>query len=489
MAGPEVLLKGSVKSPIEQKKLAQATLPGKPSQDFIVTAPCRILQVGKRVGITASDLPGQSGGTYAWSSPSAKIRLVNATGPTLAVEGLALGSGRDSETITVTRTGTDGSTSTKTVLLTVAKLEFSEATTQNYGFDNMDTPLVPSDHHVCVKSAGETFVKVTISGGAIGTDFNFACDHAATCTADPGPGNAVFDLRLIGKSVAQAATKLRAKVRCPDAAEFASINVNVYAEKVVKVMVAKVADSTSAGTGLNYPTADYAGHQALANGKLKQAVVKYNIRNYLTNAVVDVHYDLDANGFFSFDINSNGGPELVALQNKFPPVAGEYAVVIVRKLKSFYYLKNAANIGDTTITVRGGDIFLNTVTIGVGAQSEQVTLTSRVANVGHFATPLTKNHAVGTGVEFPAGGWATTPILIQEGHSSLDVAKWTVLHEVGHKALKLMDIVDQTDFMHFMQSWTDYRLRYSPRLSKYTDPITENQWEKIPRALPSNPEP
>jgi hypothetical protein len=483
----KVLLKGSVKSPIEQKKLAQAVLPGPPSEDFIVTAPCRILQVGGRVAITASDLPGHSGGTYAWSSTSAKIRLVNATGPALAVQAVALGSRRDSETITVTRTGTDGNTKTKTVLLTVAKLVFSEAATQKYGYDNMDTPLAPNDHRVCVMSAGETFVKVTISGGALGTDFDFACDHPAFCTADAAPGAAVFDLRLHGANVVKEATALRAKVRCPGAAEFASIHVHVYIEKLVDVMVAKVADSTSAGTTLNFPTGDYASHQVLANGKLKQAVVTYAISNYLTNAVVDVRFDLDGNGCFSFDINGGGGPEFTAIKNKFPPVDGQYAVVIVKELKSFYYLKNAARIGDTTITVRGTNVFSGPLTVGLDALSEPVVVTHNVGNVGHLTTPLTKAHPIGTSVEFAAGGWSTTPIIIQEGHSSLSVAKWTVLHEVGHKALELMDIVDPTDFMHYMQSWTDYRLRYCPRTSKYEAPATENQWEKIPRARPLPP--
>jgi hypothetical protein len=96
---------------------------------------------------------------------------------------------------------------------------------------------------------------------------------------------------------------------------------------------------------------------------------------------------------------------------------------------------------------------------------------------------LTKAHAVGETIEFPAAGWSSDPILIIEGSATLDVTKWTVLHEVGHRALELADIIDRTDFMHFSQSWTDYRLRYCPRKKNYPAGTTntENQWEKIPR--------
>ena len=47
----------------------------------------------------------------------------------------------------------------------------------------------------------------------------------------------------------------------------------------------------------------------------------------------------------------------------------------------------------------------------------------------------------------------------------------------------LKDIIDRTDFMHFSQSWTDYRLRFCPRRLNYPagTAATENQWETIPR--------
>lgn len=99
--------------------------------------------------------------------------------------------------------------------------------------------------------------------------------------------------------------------------------------------------------------------RAIANGKLKEAVVKYDIINFKPdNSLLDVRYDADGNGALSFDIAADGGPETDAIKAAFSPDAlGRQRVVIVRNMKSFYYLSLAANIGDTTITVRGGKHF------------------------------------------------------------------------------------------------------------------------------------
>ena len=109
-----------------------------------------------------------------------------------------------------------------------------------------------------------------------------------------------------------------------------------------------------------------------------------------------------------------------------------------------------------------------------------MTVASSAGSTITLGAPLTKAHAVGESLEFPAGGWSTNPILIIEGSTSLDVIKWTIAHEVGHRALGLKDIDDRTDFMHWIQEWTDYRLRYCPRTKKH-ESGTENQWETIPR--------
>lgn len=455
--------------------------------DFKVDVPCKIVKAGGgKVQITASDLPGFSGGTFAWTTASAKIRLNNANAATVEVEGLANAStGRDAETITVTRSSAGCADVTKTVTVTVAKVKFSAAAAQRYGFDDFDTPANFTDDHVSVKKSDHTFVKVDIEGGAVGTDFDFTCDTPGTCTPEAPAANATFNLKLNGGAVNKAATVLRAKCKCPGGHEFAKLDVHVYNEKQVDVVVAKIYDSTKAGTNLRFPTADYAAHTATVNAKLKEAVVKFDITNYAAaNAKTDVAYDLDGNGALSYDIKNGGGAELDKIKAAMTGTGTKTRVAIIRDMKSYYYLKNAAAVGDTTITVTAGSVFQypagRNVPLGSGAAQENVTVASSAGSVITLGAALTKAHAAGEGLEFPAAGWSSDPILIIEGSTSLDVIKWTIPHEVGHRALNLRDVDDNKNFMHWMQSWTDYRLRYCPRTKKHGGG-TENQWETIPR--------
>lgn len=475
-----VLLGSSVQSPVENKTRKEVTLPGTPSQDFILTARCRIVAVGRRVSISAADLPGSSGSTFSWSTSSSKIRLVNTTGPTLAIEGVAVGSARDSESITCTCKSKEGGQTSKTVSLTVATVVFEKSALQTFGFDDFDSPSDHTDDHICVKSSAETFVRVKIEGGAVGSDFSFECIDPNVCSTKGAPSLDAFDLAIQGGRSNKASTVLQAKVKCPSSEVFASIAVHVYAEKIVKVLIAKVADSRSPMSALKFGTADYASHQVKANDKLKEAVVRYELENFdAGNMVTDIPFDKDGNGVLSFDINSGGGVEFEMIKQAIKKRdADQYRVVIVRGMKSFYYLDRPARKGDTSISVRGPNIFTTTMPLGNGPSMEIVTVTS---SSGQLASPLRFDHPIGEPLEFPAAGWSTDPILIMEGGVSLDVTKWTILHEVGHSALKLMDVVDPTDFMHYSQVWTDFRLRYSPRNSKYKPGKQENQWEQIPR--------
>jgi hypothetical protein len=472
-------------TPIDDKKRIEVCLPGKKSEDFIVDAKCKIMKTKSTIQMKAMDLPDDPGGSYSWKTSSSHIKLINEKSANLTVESLDKPSkARDAEEIIVTRTAKDGSTKTKTVKVTVAQVVFSEAKTQRYGFDDFDTPAKFTDDHVCVKKNDHTFVKVTIKGGALGTDFDFVCDDTAACTPVAPGGDAVFDLKLDAGSSNTIETTLRAKVKCPAAIEFAMIKVNVYNEKVVKVLIAKIADSTSAGTTLGFATADFASHQTKANDKLKQAVVKYELENFdAANAVTNVAYDLDKNGVLSFDINGKGGSEFNLIKAAFTEKPGFTRVAIVKDMKSFYYLDKAAKAGDTTVTVRGKSVFTfdRPMPLGSGATQEMIEVVSESGNVGTLKNPLTKDHAAGEAFEFPAAGWSSNPIIIIEGSASLDVAKWTVLHEVGHTALGFDDVIDNTNFMHFDQSCVDYRLRYCPRIKKYHPGEVENQWEKIPR--------
>jgi hypothetical protein len=243
-------------------------------------------------------------------------------------------------------------------------------------------------------------------------------------------------------------------------------------------------DSTSAGTALNYGNADYAAHTATINGKLKEAVVRFDITNYAAgNAQTDVRYDLDNNGVLSYDIASGGGRELTAIAGAMTGTGTKTRIAVVRDMKSFYYLATAARRGDRTVTVTAGSVFgypAGSFPLGTGAGAENVSVASSAGSVITLGGPLTKDHAAGESLEFPAGGWGSDPIIIIEGRVALDVVKWTIAHEAGHRALNLRDVVDRSDFMHWVQEWTDYRLRYCPRTKKHVAG-TENQWDTIPR--------
>lgn len=486
MAEQLVLLGSSTQTPIENKTRREVVLPGQPSIDFILTARCRIVSVGGRISMTASDLPGDAGGAFTWSTTSKKIRLVNASGPTLVIEGLSIPSdSRDDESITVARTGSDGAVSIKTVSITVAKVTFVQSTAQKYGFDDFDTPN-DKDDHISVEASNETYLTVKIEGGALGTDFDFVCDDPMVCTIDPPPKAASFDLRIRGGLWKKAQTQLAAKVKCPASAVFAQLDVHVYSQRLVKVLVAKVVDANSPGTRLNFATADYALHQQVANDKLKEAVVRFEMRNFdANNGVTDVPFDTSKTGSLAFDINANGGPDFNLIKNIVTTNDDEeYRVVIVRNLHSYYFLDQPAKKGDTSISVRGATVYMAKMPLGKGPNMETVDVTRTRANVAHLAAPLTFDHAVGEPLEFPAAAWSVDPIVIAEGNAPLDEAKWTILHEVGHSALNLLDIVDRTDFMHFEQGNTDHRLRYCPRVCHYDPTTKENQWETIPRPVP-----
>lgn len=456
--------------------------------DFTIEAPYKILKIdGGKVEIKASDLLGYSGGNFSWSTESSKIKLSSETGSTVTVEALtSVSSGKDAEEIKITRKSAGCAPIEKTIKVTVAKVSFAESANQKYGFDDNDDPTVGDDNHICVKKLDNTLVEVNIEGGAVGTDFEFVCDDATLCTTNPPIASAQFDLKIVASNQNKKSTLLKVKAVGDSSTLYCSLNVHVYKEKVVGVIVAKIDDKNN--NYLRFPNADYAAHGPNANAKLKEAVVKYNIANFSKkNKITHVKYKSNT-GVLHYDIAKGGGADLEKIQKAFKgkAVGKKVRVAIIRDMKSYYYLKKAAEIGDTELTVEGSSVFFkvgDTPPLGEGANQEPLNITAVNGNK-ITCDPLTIKHAVGTTIEFPAAGWSSDPILIIEGTASLDVAKWTVLHEVGHrdKGLTLKDIVDKTNFMHFMQEWTDYRLRYCPRKSMY-DAVDQNQWEKIPRGI------
>jgi hypothetical protein len=463
--------------------------------DFVITAPDRILKVnGTPVTITAADLPGASGGTFAWTTASAKISLSNANTPTVTVQGLAqVSTGRDAEVISVTRTQAGCPPVTKSVSVTVAAVKFSKANNQRYGYDDFDTPADTSDDHVSVKKSDHTFVHVDITGGAVGTDFDFACDDAAACAPVAPGGAASFDLRLNAGNEDKKETTLRAKIKSASAEVYTSIVVNVYAEHQVAVVVAKVHDSHNAATALHNAALDPAAHTGTVNNSAKEAVVLFEITNYAAGgAASDVRYDLDNNDALSYDINAGGGPEVQAISAAMTGTGTKVRVAIVRALRSYYYLDTAAAIGAVTLSCRGASVFdfapFTHVRLGLGPHSEMVDVTGNAGKTLTLAAGVTRAWPIGTPIEFIASGWSSDPIIITEENPvdnsvmAQNSVLWTIAHEAGHRPAmgSLADVRDSASIMYFTQGWTDYRLRYCPRTHNY-DGGTDNQWEMIPR--------
>lgn len=458
--------------------------------DFSVSTTCRIIKAtGGKICITAAD-DNACGGQFFWSTTSSKIKLTNTNSATVTVEALGqVSSARDGEDITVTRSSEGCDAISKIVKVTVASVTFSASSKQIYGYDDFDTATGTSadtpDDHLSVGKSSYTWVKVNIAGGALSTDFDFIADDISICQTFPSTASASFDLRIKGGPRNKAQTNLHAKLKCPHATSFANIAVHVYKKKRVNIVVAKVKDSKSTATTLRFTTADYAAHTKAVNNKLKEAVVKFVITNYDAKSVVtDIRYDLDNNGVLTYDIANGGGRELNALKAAIKGTGSKTRIAIVRDMKSYYYLSTPAAIGDTTLTVTAKSVFDYSsnwqVALGTGSSQEMVKVSAVSGNTITLTKGVTKAHARAESIEFPAAGWSSDPIVIIEGQASLNTLQWTIPHEVGHRALKLQDVDDPTNIMHFSQSSIDYRLRYCPRNKKY-EAGTENQWEKIKR--------
>jgi hypothetical protein len=448
---------------------------------------CRAVGVNKTIRLQAET--DCSGGTFHWSSSSTRVTLTNADSSNVHILGGAQPStGRDAETITVQWTGYDCSPISASINITVVCVVFSESAAQTYGYDDMDTPPDHTDDHVSVKKLAATVVHVVVTGGLNGDELRFAASDAAKATVDPAPAQAAFDLTIHGLDQNKAETNLVASVVCHDAVEITRMYINVYREKVVRAVVAKVYDNRHAGTTLSYPNLNIASAQTLINPKAKAAVVRYEISDHsATGGAIHIPYDLNGDGKLTWDIVANGGQEFTKIQSDFH--SSDQRIVVVHAMVSRYYLSADAPINATTITLRGitTNNFLvagNSYPLGTGGNLETVVVQSASQNSATVTlrSPLGCAHVAGEPLEFPAAGWGGNPIVIIEGASE-EVIKWTFFHETGHAVLNhLADLEAPANIMHYSQGWTDHRLRMKPQNRKYSPPGgTEIQWELIPR--------
>ena len=451
------------------------------------SAPCQVVPANGSLRLRAVPQPGTgSGRRFRWSTGSTKIRLDNLTGETVTVRGLANPSASlNAETVQVACSAAGCGPVSASLTLTVVKVAFSKSNDQTYGYDDMDTPAVPTDHHVSVKKLATTQVRTRIEGGLNGTQLEFVCDDNTIANPGAAPAGTDFNLPVDGLDTDKGETILKARLRCscPEK-DCTSIKINTYNEKPVEATVAKVYDSRSADTALRFPNLDVPAAATLINTKYKEAVALMTLTDHSpTGGQVNVRYDLDGNGKLTYDIVNGGGRELNAIKRAFT-VAGP-KVVIVRDMVSVYFLASAAAKDATTITINTADHFYtngDTVALGTGGKREDVTIQScaRGNATLTLASPLAHAHSRRAPIEFPAAGWSGNPVVIVEGTASDTELKWTIGHELGHSALELVDVTHTNSIMHYMQGAADTRLRCKP-LPKHYDPGTEVQWETIPR--------
>ena len=470
--------------------------------DFLVDAPVRILHAdGAPVFIKALDFPDVTGGIFTWRTSSKNIRLSIIQGRKVAVWGVGnSSSARDAEVVEVTRTGYDCSPITKTVLLTVARVTFGPSAKQKYGYDDFDarppwTPKKRDLHYLSIRESDNTWVEVTIEGGLLGTDFvlDRIIGRRGPFLFGPMQGSAKFDLLLYGGE-AQRLQILQVKCKTSGTL-FSELGICVYKRKDVNVVIGKFGPTADKGS-LEFPEADYASHQTAANSKLREGVVRYELFNLFSdNGVAEVEFQSGTDRL-TFDIRKGGGPDVDAIKRIMSGrtkrttglvanVASMTRVAVVRRMVSYYHLECDANAKDTILHV-GSDHFYTvgqTVTLGKGADARPVNIVAVDADAGTItcAKKVGREYPQGTPITFPAGAWSSDPIIIQEGDAKEETAKWTILHEVGHRALELFDVRDATNFMNGNQGNHDNRLRYCPRENYRDKGEKENQWERIPR--------
>lgn len=500
------------------------------------------------------------GDTFTWELLSSNLVFVNSSGAQLVgnkqqgseviVRALNL---PGEAKVAVTR---DSNGNKQHATLNVIKITFSESDLNKYGFDDLKPPsggaeskTLPADKkpcpHVSIESDMETHVRVKIEGGAVGTDFDFMPNDASVFELpDPPPATADFDLKLKAKKIPKPNKKeTLLRIRCKGigvnndsrhtcldennkdikGAEFARLWVHVYKMKVVDVVVAKVQDSANPASTLPSPhdTNDYstAGLNADANGKLKGAVLKYNIENH-TSPIVNVSSLANSSGAVVYEIGVRGnGPAMQAINNAIPKDGNKVRVVLVKQLKSIYKLTQATAAGATQITVSAESVLTGPGALKFGSEyvrfksatpaaggGTKVDIevvnpdgTPKLYPAGHASAGQPVQlpaHAVGDEIEFSAAGWGSEPVIIAVDGASPDTVKATILHEVGHKIppvpnSMLLDVTDAepetnaTSIMHYRLGGKANRLRYLPRLLRYDNPaanLEENQWEKIERS-------
>lgn len=379
--------------------------------------------------------------------------------------------------------------------VTVISVAFTASNNQRYGYDGMSGQ---ANHHVSIRSEDATTVHVTVTGGGTADDLEFSSGDvtiAIPVAPLPGAGDS-FELCIDGGNQTKAETSIMTK--CKGGPVCATLEANVYRQKDCKATVIRVRDSNSPGTKLLAGAYDVDMASLHINSSYKAAVVKLDLQD-MGPGIVDIPYDIDGGGFFTYE--PSGGMEwnLLKYDSRFDNITG-CRVFVIRKFRYVYRLWLNAAAGDTTVTFSAhysdhdlGKIEFNTdYVLGTVAGSESVRFSSRAGNVFTLVTPLTDPHPEGDGLIFPIEGISLGDgknAIVQEPNPPDHVnLYWTIGHEIGHALLNLRDLNAPTNLMNHEALWADHRLRYkneplhTPIKQQDGSIITmQSQWQAIPR--------
>ncbi len=449
--------------------------------------PPKFVCLKKALSLKAVPGEGQSG-TFAWSTTSNLVTLTNKTSATVTVTAKENASGaKDDVPIKVTFTTSDGNAN-DTTNLTVICVKFLKPDDVKYGYDEMDNGA-DKIHHVSVKKNGTAKVKVKIEGGAVAQDLFFTSDDDASVepvVEDSDKAKAEFDLTVKGKAKNKAEKSFWARTESKTGEKCAEIKVNVYKEIATDVTVAKVYDSTKAGTNLTHPNMDIEAAETEINKSYKQCVAKLNLKDKSsTGGKVDIRYDKNGNGKMDLEPGATT-TEQTAITTGFTD-AGK-RVVIVKDLTWQYFLKTAAAVDDETITIKDSMsgymkyIEVNkTYKLGTGANEETIKVKSKAGQTITLDSKLTKAHTTSDAIMWPLSGLSGNPIYVKESGKTEEKIRGTIAHECGHSLMKWKDLKDSKNVMYYAGRTGRVEVRYMDK-AKHYEAGNECQWDTVPRS-------
>ncbi|MBI4955300.1 MAG: hypothetical protein HY908_24975 [Myxococcales bacterium] len=377
----------------------------------------------------------------------------------------------------------------------VLRVGFSESEHASYGYDDMAEPGGVPDprvpHHLCVKSGGQTRLRVDVAGQMSPGDVVYTADAAIVSLEQPGVPGPVFDLPIRGSAgLTKAATLLHARLGSATGPKVASIWAHVYRERWIPAVVVRLWDETSPASALKYPKMPLPEVQAIANRILRQAVVRADLRWHQNGEPLGtIHFDGNKNGELEWPIGTQEWGELAWLQHLY---ALEYPViVVVNRLDQYIALGTSAPAGTTSLSLSPP---FGAIAVPLGryafADDEAVEIVSQDGRMVGLAAPLSALRSEGTRLYHKQAVAAVSGnLIVMDDHPSDDYRADSIAHELAHN-LRLGHVVDAANLLTFPSSWGEpvyrARLRYRP-VPLFDTAGLENQWETIDRNVPQPP--